>query len=733
MDHVLVVNMLPGRVRLRVRGLYREVERAHGIEEAVAALAGVRGVRANPISSRVLVEFDENETNLDAIISAIEGASPVVRPSARRKGDLEPGYAWEILRLAGSGVILSGLFVGRLLGGLPLLAAAPLVSVASLTTLFTGYPIFRSGFLALVRQRRAAMDTLISSATFMSLLLREALTGLVVVFLINLGDLLQSLTLRHSRRAIRDLLSLDDGWVWVVVGEQEVSVPIAQVRIGDLVVAHQGDKIAVDGIIVNGEAAINQATITGESLPVACAAGDTVFAGSLVETGHLVVRATAVGDETAIGRIIQRVEEASEHRAPIQRAADHFADHFVPFSFALSALVFLLTRDFRRSMSMLVIACPCAAGLATPTAVGAAIGNAARRGILIKGGLYLEAAGNLNAVVFDKTGTLTTGIPHIARVIACSPYSPEQVLALAAAAERHSHHPFAAAIRHCSEEQGVAVMPASDYETLVGLGVRAHVDGTMVTVGNRRLFASMSIPMPAIEEVEARRESTLWVALDNEVIGLLGVDDTVRPEASEALEQLRAAGVRRLVLATGDNPIAAQRVAQLLGLSECCATVLPEDKLALIRELQTTGYRVAMVGDGINDAPALAAADVGIALGAGGTDVAIEAADIALGGDDLRQVAATIRLSHQTLRVVRWNFTVAIGVNALGIALSAIGLLSPLLGAIVHNMSTVAVVLNSTRLIGYRDPSQGYRLARAAKPSRSPGGSARPDGGNPAS
>ncbi|MBI3980252.1 MAG: cation-translocating P-type ATPase [Chloroflexi bacterium] len=730
MRGVIVVAALPGRVRLSVRGLYLSPARAQAIEDAVAALPGVRRVLANPASGRVLVQFDPGTLHVAAIVQTIVGAPSLARARVLRGEEGEAGFGGEVLRLVASGAVLGGLFIGRLLAGGPFLAAAPLVSLGSLTTLLAGYPIFRRGILSLLRERRADMDTLISSATLTSLLLRESLTGLVVVWLINLGDLLQALTLRRSRRAIRDLLSLGEEWAWILVAGQEVRVPLADVQVGDLVIAHEGERIAVDGIVVDGRAALNQAPITGEAAPVTRGEGEQVFAGTVVEAGHLVVRATAVGDQTAVGRIIRRVEEAREHRAPIQRAADHFADRFVPFSFALSALVFLLTRDVRRSLSMLVIACPCAAGLATPTAVGAAIGNAAGRGILIKGGRYLEAAARLDAVVFDKTGTLTTGAPHVNRVVALRPdLSAEHVLALAAAAERHYRHPFAAAVRQRAEQDGIDLALSSDEESLIGLGVRARVHGAAVTVGSKRLMRLIGARSPELDLPEAPGESVLWVALDDGIVGLIGIAETVRPEARRAVAELEQTGVRRLVLATGDRVAAAERVARVVGLRECRAGVLPEDKLALIRELQTAGYCVAMVGDGINDAPALATADVGIALGTAGSDVAIEAADVALAGDDLRQLPAAMRISRHTLGVVRGNFATAIGVNILGVVLGALGVISPLVGAIVHNLSTVAVVLSSARLIGYRDhhrpaPTSSRSTVRRSRPA-SPSSSAR--------
>ncbi|MCC7370260.1 MAG: cadmium-translocating P-type ATPase [Chloroflexi bacterium] len=713
MADVVVITQLPGRVRLRVAGLYGRPDRAHGIERALATLRGIQRVQANPGSGRVLVEYAPGVVSLEAILETTATAPAVPPPPARKREqqDGEPGMLASVIRIALSGAVLGRFAFQRLVGGGALLAGTPFLSLASVATLVAGYPIFRRGLMILLKERRTDMDLLISSATFTSLILRESFTGLVVVWLINLGDLAEALTLRKSRRAIRDLLSVGDAWVWIIVNDQEVRVPVAEITVDTLVSVHEGEKIAVDGVVEDGEATVNQAAITGEAMPVARVAGDRVFAGTIVEAGHIIIRTTAVGDDTAVGRIIQRVEEAREHRAPIQCSVDHFSEHFVPWSFALAATVFLLTRDFRRSLSMLVIACPCAAGLSTPTAIGAAIANAARRGVLIKGGLYLELAGDIDALVFDKTGTLTTGIPRVSEVVSCAPdVAPARVIALAAAAERHSHHPFAAAIQRHLDERGIVAPAAADYETLVAVGVRANVDGISVAVGGRRLLSQYEIDVPATQ-AGYEEQALLWVVADGRLLGWISIEEEIRAEARRAVAELRAAQMRRLVVATGDRGAAAARIASRVGVSEYLEGVLPEDKLTLIHQLQADGHQVAMVGDGINDAPALAAATIGFAMGTVGTDVAIEAADIALAGDDLCQVPSVIRLSRHTLDVVHHNFAAAIGINLLGIGLSAFGLMSPLVGAVVHNLSTVAVVLHSAQLVAYRDPG-------AALPSR---------------
>jgi cation-transporting P-type ATPase C len=392
---------------------------------------------------------------------------------------------------------------------------------------------------------------------------------------------------------------------------------------------------------------------------------------------------------------------------------DRFARQFVPLSFALAVMVLVLTRDIRRALTMLLVACPCAAGLATPTAVSGAVGNGARRGILIKGGRPLEILAGANAFVFDKTGTLTTGTPTVARVISCNgSYSPEQVLSIAANAELHSEHPLGLAVVAHARDHELVIEPHQECRVLVGRGVQADWQGNRILVGSSTLLEEFGVQVaPRAKTRFARHtagaETMMYVAYHDEVIGLIGVRDHVRPEAAAALADLRVLRVPRLRMLTGDGEASAVAVARALGITEWRSRMFPDEKFDEIHALRREGCTVAMVGDGINDAPALALADVGIAMGTAGSDVAIEAADIALASDDLRRLGTAVRLSRRTIGAIRQNYTIALGINASGVALGALGLLNPLLAAVLHNLSTLLVVGNSARLIGFDPDAQG--------------------------
>jgi cation-transporting P-type ATPase C len=424
--------------------------------------------------------------------------------------------------------------------------------------------------------------------------------------------------------------------------------------------------------------------------------------------GRIVVRATAVGRDTAIGRIITHVEQAQDDQAPIQTVGETFSRRFVPASFVLSALTLLVTRDVRRAMTMLLVACPCAVGLSTPTAITAAIGNGARRGILIKGGAHLEAAGRVDAIVFDKTGTLTVGRPVLTNVISFDDaWSPERILATAAGSEVHSRHPLAQAVIRCTEERRIEIPPHEECEVLLGQGMRVHSDGRVILIGSRELLLRQQVPISGAAHEWVRRlqqaaETPLLLAVDGTLIGLVSLRDTIRPESREVLDALRADGVQRLVLLTGDHPDTAAVVAAELGIDEYRAQAMPEDKQDVVRQLQAEGYTVAVVGDGTNDAPALALADIGIAMGVAGTDVAVETADVALAGDDLRALLDLRDLGRRSITLIRQNYGMSIAVNMAGLLISAGGALSPVVAAILHNASSVAVVGNSSRLIRFR-------------------------------
>ncbi|BBZ49198.1 manganese-exporting P-type ATPase CtpC [Mycobacterium heidelbergense] len=704
-----VVSDAAGRMRVRVGWVRSNSRRAVAVEEAVAKQPGVRAVHAYPRTGSVVVWYSPRRCDralaLKAISEAAHVAAELIPARAPHSSEIRNT---DVLRMAIGGAALALLGVRRYVFARPLLLGPSGRLFATGVTVFTGYPFLR-GALRSLRSGRAGTDALVSAATVASLILRENVVALTVLWLLNIGEYLQDLTLRRTRRAISELLrgSQDTAWIRLTDG-QEIQVPIDTVRIGDEVIVHDHVAIPVDGEVVDGDAIVDQSAITGETLPVSVVVGSHVHAGSVVVRGRVVVRAHAVGNQTAIGRIITRVEEAQHDRAPIQTVGENFSRRFVPTSFIVSAITLAITGDVRRAMTMLLIACPCAVGLATPTAISAAIGNGARRGILIKGGSHLEQAGRVDAIVFDKTGTLTVGRPVVTNIVAMhKDWQPEQVLAYAASSEIHSRHPLAEAVIRSTEERHISIPPHEECEVLVGLGMRTWADGRTLLLGSPSLLRAEKVKVPKkasewVDKLRRRAETPLLLAVDGTLVGLISLRDEVRPEAGEVLKKLRANGIRRIVMLTGDHPEIARVVAGELGIDEWRAEVMPEDKLTVVRELQGEGYVVGMVGDGINDAPALAAADIGIAMGLAGTDVAVETADVALANDDLHRLLDVGDLGARAVDVIRENYGMSIAVNAVGLIIGAGGALSPVLAAILHNASSVAVVANSSRLIRYR-------------------------------
>ncbi|HTZ14909.1 MAG TPA: manganese-exporting P-type ATPase CtpC [Mycobacterium sp.] len=703
-----VVSDAAGRMRVHVPWVRSNSRRAVAVEEAVDKQNGVRAVHAFPHTGSVVVWYSPKRCDREAVLAAITSAEHVaaelIPARTPRSSDVRNT---EVLRMVIGGTALALLGVRRYVFQRPPLLGPSGRLVATGATVFMGYPFLR-GALRSLRSGRAGTDALVTAATVASLVLRENVVALTVLWLLNIGEYLQDLTLRRTRRAISDLLRGTADTAWIRVDGNEVQVPIDTIEIGDDVVIHDHVAIPVDGDVIDGEAVVDQSAITGETLPVSIVAGGAVHAGSVVLRGRLVVRARAVGNETAIGRIISRVEEAQQDRAPIQTVGENFSRRFVPISFIVSAITLAITGDVRRAMTMLLIACPCAVGLATPTAISAAIGNGARRGILIKGGSHLEQAGRVDAIVFDKTGTLTVGRPVVTNIIALhKDWQPEQVLAYAASSELHSRHPLAEAVIRSTEERRIIIPPHEECEVLVGLGMRTWADGRTLLLGSPSLLRaeSVSVSKKAAEWVDKLRrqaETPLLLAVDGKLVGLISLRDEVRPEAPEVLKRLRSNGIRRVVMLTGDHPDIATVVAGELGIDEWRAEVLPEDKLEVVRQLQDEGHIVGMVGDGINDAPALAAANIGIAMGLAGTDVAVETADVALANDDLNRLLDVGDLGARAVEVIRQNYGMSIAVNAAGLLIGAGGALSPVLAAILHNASSVAVVANSSRLIRYR-------------------------------
>jgi manganese/zinc-transporting P-type ATPase C len=699
-----------GRLRVAVPGLRSDSVRAVAIEDAVDQVVGVRTVHAYPRTGSVVIWYSPTRCDTSAVLAAVSDAlsteRSLVPARTPRSADIRNG---EVLRIALGGAALALLGFRRYGLRRPALLGPTSRTFATGVTIFTGYPFLRGALRSLRGGKAAGTDLLVSAATVASLVLRENVVALTVLWLLNIGEYLQDLTLRRTRRAITNLLQGNQDTAWTLLDDgTEVQISIDSVRVGDQVIIHEQVAVPVDGEVVSGDAVVDQSAITGETLPVSITAGTWVHAGSVVIRGRLVVRAAAVGKDTTIGRIVTRVEEAQQHRAPIQTVGENFSRRFVPTSFLVSGLTLLLTGDVRRAMTMLLVACPCAVGLSTPTAISAAIGNGARRGILIKGGAHLEEAGRVDAVVFDKTGTLTNGRPVVTNIVSFhDDWLPEQVLAYAASSEIHSRHPLAEAVIRSTEERHITIPPHEECEVLVGLGMRTQADGRTLLLGSSALLGQEGVEVSDhanewVNRLRVEAETPLLLAVDGILVGLISLRDEVRRESKQVLDALRARGVGRIIMLTGDHPETARAVAEALEITEWRAEVLPEDKLDAVRMLHDEGYVVAMVGDGVNDAPALAAADIGIAMGLGGTDVAVETADVALASDDLRRLLDVRSLGGHAVGVIRQNYAMSIAVNAFGLLLGAGGGLSPVMAAILHNASSVAVVANSSRLIRYQ-------------------------------
>jgi Cd2+/Zn2+-exporting ATPase len=576
-------------------------------------------------------------------------------------------------------------------------------AVAIFAAALAGWPILGWAWEG-VKEKHINADQLVIIALVASVFAREYIAAAIVAFIMILGGLLEELATHSMRRSIRNLLELAPARVTRLRNGREEAVDISQVERGDLVLVRSGERIAVDGIIRRGEASVNEAPITGESVPVDRGAGDEVFAGTLVELGALEVETTKVGSDTVLGQIVELVEAAEKRAAPVQRVADRYASIFTPLAILIAALAWLISGDFMRAVVVVVVTCPCGLVLATPTAVVAGLANGARRGILIKGGAFLEMLGQVEIVALDKTGTLTRGRPQVAAVQSLCHHSEEEILTLAGGAERYSEHPLGRAVVDEGLRRGLAIPEPDAFQPSLGRGVSAAWTSTEVQVGRADWLAAegaiLEEPVQtAVVEHEAHGHTPLLLVHNGHAAGIVCVADEVREESVEAVARLKALGLK-ITMLTGDNSQVAAEVARRTGVDDVQASLLPEDKAAIVRRWVAEGRKVVMVGDGINDAPALAEATVGIAMGAAGTDVAIEAADIALMNDDLNRVADVIALSRRVMDTVRLNILLfSVGFNLLGVALSVMGNLHPVGAAVLHNVGSVAVVLNSARLV----------------------------------
>lgn len=582
------------------------------------------------------------------------------------------------------------------------------VDPAWVAILLCGVPILLEALHGLITAFDIKADVLVSIALVASVIIGEDFAAGEVAFIMQLGALLEELTVARARAGIEKLVKLTPRTARVLHDGQADILPAEQVRVGDLVRVLPGETIPVDGVIVSGQTSVNQAIMTGESMPVDKSAGDSVASGTVNQFGSIDLRAGKVGEDSSIQRMIRLVQTADAGKAKIVGLADRWATWIVAIALSAAVLTWLFTGQIIRAVTILVVFCPCALVLATPTAIMAAIGNATHHGFLVREGDALERLAAVRRVAFDKTGTLTLGAPRVAAVYTLCPELNEAALfTLVAAAEQLSEHPLGKAIVTSWRENGAGLLPAADqFQMLPGRGVQAVVEGRTILAGNRAMLAEQGIPLPqaAARAADASLEegcTVIYIACDNRAVGLLALSDTVRPEAHAALAEVQALGVEPVLL-TGDNEKAARHLARQLGINSWHAGCLPQDKLRYMDDSLAEGQPVAMIGDGINDAPALKRAQVGIAMGGIGSDIAVEAADIALINDDLRELPHLVALSRRMMFVIRCNLTFSMALNFLAITLAITGLLNPVVGALVHNAGSVFVILHSAFLLGWR-------------------------------
>jgi heavy metal translocating P-type ATPase len=569
-------------------------------------------------------------------------------------------------------------------------------AVALTATLVGGYPIFKEAFGAL-RKRQMTMELSMTIALVAALAIREAFTALVIVLFVLIAEVLEHLTVGRGRRAIKDLLDFLPRTVAVRRVDGILDISAGALRIGEVVVIRPGGRVPVDGVVEAGHSFIDQSAITGESLPAEKVPGASVFAGTINQSGALDVRTTGIGRDTTFAKIVQAVEHAQESRAPIQKTADRLAGYLVYFALGAAALTFLLTRDARSTISVIIVAGACGIAAGTPLAILGAVGRAARHGAIVKGGIYIEVLGRVDTIVLDKTGTLTLGEPQVVGVRPSDGVTASQLLEAAAIAELPSEHPLGRAVLRRANAEGIKPPDPEHFSYTPGKGIVCVYGGETIVVGNRALLERESIAVPDVNAT-----STVLVGRCDRFLGALEVADVVRPEAAAAIAAIRQMGMRTVLL-TGDATSIAQEVGSRLGVDEVLAELLPEQKLAKVRELQGAGKRVAMVGDGINDAPALAQADVGIAMGSG-TDVARESADVVLLGNDLLKLVEALRIARRCRSIILQNFAGTLLVDGFGIVLAGFGFLNPLLAAFIHVSSELLFILNSTRLLPGRRP-----------------------------
>ena len=713
-----IVHSLPGRVRIKCRALKYLQKQALDLEKNLNNVAIIKKATVTTITGNVLVYFDSELADGDEILETVETVIYTYSLIAHKneqtgKNDVpvqerrlqEESYQDILGRIAITG---AGFFVASFTKGYVLLPQQGLLSrfttIPALLSLGLSKSIFNSGMKSLVVTKRPNADTLTMASIVTSLLSGSGVSALTTILLSDVAELITAYTMNRTRNAIKDMIEVGETFVWKKLDDDSVvQISLSEIKVEDLVLGQTGNKISIDGLIVEGEAVIDQAAITGEFMPVVRKKGERVFAGTVIQSGNVTVKAEKVGDDTAVSRIVSMVEDAGNNKAQIQVYADRFSAHLIPLNFALAGIVYLTTKSVVRALNMLIIDYSCGVRLSTATALSAAIHTAAKNGILLKGGNLIEAMAEADTLILDKTGTVTEGKPKVTSIVTKKNVSEAEVIKLAAAAEETSDHPLAYAILSKLRRSGWTIPEHSETIVYIARGVETKVDAKSVRVGNRKFMEENGIDFSELEKEIAhlidRGENVIFVSQEENLVGVLGVQDTLRANMKKAINRLRYLGFDELKLLTGDLANSAKIVANSMAMDGFESELLPEDKAKYVLQAQSQGSRVIMVGDGINDAPALAYADVGVAIGNTRTDIAIEAADVTIASDDPLLIPSMVSMSRKTMSIVKQNFATTIGINTVGLMLGAIGILPVFWGSVLHNSTTILVVCNSARLL----------------------------------
>ncbi|MBK0005674.1 cadmium-translocating P-type ATPase [Bacillus sp. S35] len=676
---------------------------ANTIVNHLKTVPAVKDVRVNFSTGKAQIEHDNEADDIIKEVSKAGYTATLVTSSRQpaesrhHKGKNGP--------IIFSGILIALGFIGYHTG----IASYMITVLYAIAMIVSGYKPAKSAYYG-IKSRSLDMNVLMTVAALGAAVIGEWLEGATVVWLFALGVALQTRSIEQTRNSIRGLMDLAPSEAWVKENGQLIKKAAEDISIGTTIVVKPGDRIPLDGEITNGESSINQAPITGESIPVDKVIGDAVYAGTINESGSLEIKVTKLVEDTTISKIIHLVEEAQEKKAPTQAFVDKFATIYTPIVFILALFIMVIpplfdgawSEWFYKGLELLVVACPCALVISTPVAIVSAIGNAAKNGVLIKGGTFLEKAGAINAIAFDKTGTLTEGKPAVSEVISLAA-EEKQLLAITKTLEDYSNHPIARAIVDYVEEKKVVSLQGSNFKILTGKGVQATIKDTVYYAGNTKLFSDLGTPLSQcwshIEKLQNEGKTIIIVGTAKSVLGIISVADTIRHTTVSALESLKQSGMQQIVMLTGDNEGTAKMIASQSRIDRYFADLLPEDKVKAIQQLQHEGYQTAMVGDGINDAPALATADLGIAMGGAGTDTAMETADIVLMADNLEKLPHTMKLSRKALAVIKQNIWFSIIVKVIALAFIFPGWLTLWIAVLSDTGAALLVILNSLRLL----------------------------------